>query len=165
MSRPRHRLLALIVLIAVLVGLLVLAGTVDPDPRENRYPGGSDLVTNYETHVGHQASVSGTVVSTDPVIIEISKGVETAHLNVENYDRPVTEGKTLGVFGTVQPEATITAQRGYTREPWEEYYMYLVSFLAGLWVLARIVTGWRLDTDTWTITPKEISSQEKRGGT
>jgi hypothetical protein len=152
---PSSRLLAILVLFALLFGLFVLSGASEPDPDQHAYPDGDHLALEYDTYVGEHADVSGGVVSTDPVVIETGPPGEGIALTVEGVDEPVEEGQALRAFGEVQEGQVLAAEETLVREPWELAYMYVVSFLAGLWVLVRLLRGWRIEWSDLGLEPRE----------
>jgi hypothetical protein len=56
----------------------------------------------------------------------------------------------------LEVDNTIAAINTTARQPWESQYMYLVSFLAGLWTLGRFIRHWRLNTESLSFTPREV---------
>jgi len=155
-SRPRVRALAIVLGLVVLGGLVVAAGAQTPAPALNDYPDGDEVGLDPGAYVGQQVSLGGKVVSTDPVRIDVEYGTgETFTATVTGVDRPVAEGDHLTAFGTLEDEGTLAADRVMVRQPWELSYMYVVSFVAGLWVLARTVRRWRFDADRLGFVPRE----------
>lgn len=154
-DRLGSRLLGLAVLLCVLFGLLVGAGTLAPDPAMNRYPDQYDLGGNYGAYEGEHVEVSGTVVAVDPVVIEHPYGNGVLTLTIENVDEPVETGQELRTFGTAHPGGMIDAERTVVVSRWETYYAWVASFVAGLWVLARFLRGWRFDPSTSSFGPRE----------
>lgn len=150
------RALAVLVLLLVLAVLFVGHGATGYDPERNHYPDEEQLVEDYDAYVGERVDLSGEVVNEDPVVIDAGTPAgDSFELRIENVDEPVSEGERLSVFGTVEPDRTIEAERTLVREPWEITYMYGISLLAGLWVLARFVREWRISTDEWAFVPRE----------
>jgi len=154
LSSPRTRLVTIAILLAILAGLFVWAGTIEPDPADNNFPGNDEVFTDPDEYVGQQVSVGGTVLDTDPLTIETTVEGEQITFVVENANPDVSTGDQLSAFGTLQSTDTVTAKEVVHREPWEAHYMYAVSFLAGLWVLARLLNRWTVDTDHWTVIPR-----------
>lgn len=142
------------VLLVVLASLFVWAGTIEPDPADNNYPGNDEVVPNPDQYVGQQVSVGGTVVRTEPLTVEVSEQGERVTFVVEDVNPDVSSGDQLSVFGTLQSDYSVTVINVVHRDPWEAYYMYVVSLFAGLWVLGRLVNGWTVDTTDWTIVPR-----------
>lgn len=145
----------------LIVGLLlalgisfVAYGTVDPNPAQNAYPGTDHVVSQPDEYVGEQVSLRGTVVGTDPIVVLADTGLDRARITITNSDQmTVSEGDQLTVFGTLTTGTTIRAERTIVRAPWELTYMYVVSFLGGLLVLARLLRHWRPDLDHRYVVP------------
>lgn len=142
------RLLALALLGGVLLVLLMAAGTLTPASELHHYPDADDLSQDYAAHQGERVEVSGTIVRTDPVVIEVDDADRRPTLTVTNVTEPVAVGQELRVFGTARPNETIAAHETVIVSPWETYYMWTVSFVAGVWVLVRFLRGWRFDRST-----------------
>lgn len=156
LDRPRHRLVALVALLGLLCGSLVAAGTIAPDPTVNHYPDQEDLGREYAAYQGEYVELDGTIVETDPIVIEADYAPDrTVALTITNVDEPVTVGQRLGVFGIARSDHTIEAHATVGVSRWETYYAWVVSLLAGLWVLARFVRGWRFDRSTASFEPRE----------
>jgi hypothetical protein len=49
------------------------------------------------------------------------------------------------LFGTLTDSETIRASNSFAVPPSGAVYTYSISFLAGLWVLVRLVRQWRFD--------------------
>lgn len=157
------RLAAVGVLLAALFVLMVAFGGVGPAPSLGAYPDGDALAQDYDKHVGDDVQVTGTVVGTDPVEIAIEydyaadgerhSGIIT--VTVRNVETAVTDGGSLQVYGTLGPDGTITAENSVSVPATNYTAMYLVSALAGLWTLWRLVRGWRLDWGTGALVRRE----------
>ena len=140
-----HRALAALALCGVLFGLCVWFGTLDPVPGLGSYPGEAAVGEAPEDHVGEAVELAGRVVATDPVVVEMDYGTGSRRLVVTDLDHPVNEGDTLRLFGVLTDPETVRATNSFAVPPWGATYTYTVSFLAGLWVLARVCTQWRVD--------------------
>lgn len=152
----RRRLVALGVLVCALGGLAVFAGTMEPDPSDNHYPDGIELAADFVAYHGESVEVSGTVVGTDPVVIEVETGIDRPlALTVLNVEEAVAVGQELRVFGTARPDETLVAHETVVVSPWETYYAWAVSLVAGLWVLGRFLRGWRFERSTLSFAPPE----------
>lgn len=150
------RWLALVGLVGVLTVLLFAAGTLAPAPELHAYPDADDLGEDYAAHQGDPVEVEGTVVRTDPVVIEADYGADRRLvLTVLGVEESVEIGQELRVFGTSRPDHTITAHETVAVSPWETYYAWAASFVAGVWVLGRFLRGWRFDRATSSFTPRE----------
>jgi hypothetical protein len=151
-----RRIAALLVLLATLFALVVWFGTVGPAPALGSYPGNDAIGNDYDSYVGERVAVGGTVRTTDPVTIAVEHGSgERVRLTVTGLAIPVEKGEYLRVFGVARPDRTIRARNAFTVPRGGRWYAYVVSALAGCWVLSRIVRYWRIETDTWTLEPRE----------
>jgi len=74
---------------------------------------------------------------------------------IEDAGQDVAVGDHLNVFGTLQSDNHITAENTIQRAPGATWYMYLVSFLAGLLVFGRLLNHWTVDTSNWTVVPRQ----------
>lgn len=145
---PRARLLALVVLLAALFGLVVWHGSLTPAPDAGAYPGSAELAADYDGHLGDSVAVEGEIVGTDPVVIESEHGVdESIRLTVVGLgsDVGIEAGAILRVFGVVSPDRTISAENAFVVPAVGPLYARGISFLAGLWVLFRVVRRFRFD--------------------
>lgn len=154
----RLRFVAFLGLFITLGGLLVGAGTITVDPTMNNYPNEDDVVENPDAYVGDDVVYGGTVVETDPVRVAVEPETgATFYATFENVDRPLSVGDEIIAFGTLQEGHTLDVDHTVVREPWEFYYMYVVSFIGGLWVLLRIRRYWCFDSERLAVVPREES--------
>jgi hypothetical protein len=114
-------------------------------------------------------AVGGRIVDTDPVVIDTwHDGEDLTRLTVVGLDPDVgvREGATLRVFGTVEPDRTLRAANAFVVPPIGRWYSWSISFLAGLWVLGRIVRRFRIDRVEWGLVRRErpLSVRSLLGG-
>jgi hypothetical protein len=133
-------------LLATLFGLCVWYGTYGVAPGLGAYPTDQAVVSTPAKYVGDAVTLSGIVVGTDPVEMRIVGDGTQRTLTVTGVDTPVERGDQLRVFGHLVDEDTVRVTNAFTVPPSGFLYSYLVSFVAGLWVLARLLTQWRLDS-------------------
>ena len=146
------RLALIAVLLVVLFGLLVSAGTILPDPAIHNYPHTDHVYGNTEMYIGEQVELRGPAVETEPLVIRI--GRTGGHITITGADQEVEPGQLVSAFGVLTDGSTLEAERVMVREPWEATYMYVVSILAAMWVAGRIVRHWRFDFGTFAFVPR-----------
>ena len=153
---PRgRRLLVVGLLIGVLGGLSVWHGTLAPNAADGRYPGPDDIATDGDAVVGERVTVWGTVVATNPVVIETEPQGQPVRFTLTGESvADAAVGTEIGAHGTLQSAETVAVERALIQEPWELQYLYLISFGAGLWVLGRFLRGWSLDVSTLSFQPR-----------
>ena len=152
------RFLAIGVCLLLLFGLFVVGGAGWPtDPSAGPGIDINDAITAPQSHAGEFTETSGTVVSTNPVVIEIeTNDGGTDRIELENAPR-VEEGEILTVSGTLTEDGTLTVQRdrATARESWEMAYMYLISVVGVFIVVVTGVDSWRFDVRTLSVQPRE----------
>lgn len=177
---PALRLGLVVVLLVALCGLLVLYGGTEPDPSVHDYPGGAEVVDDYATHVGDRVTLYGTVIETEPVVIEIVGGGGDSMFVTVHDAPPVESGQQLvvhGVLGTdlppddaddgvaesdpTEPVGQVRTVDSYVRDQWEIAYMYAVSIVAVLWVVGRAIDGWRFRPREVAFEPRDRTLIER----
>lgn len=159
----RGRLASLGVLFVVLWVVCIGFGaatavTVAPD-----LPYTGHVVFDSDRYVGQSVQVSGTVLSTDPVVIAAEYDYYAngqRHAGVDRFTirgvaHSVTPGDTLQVYGTLTSSEVVTAQNVVIVPSQNYWYMYGVSGLAGVWVFGRILAGWRFDFRSFSLSRRD----------
>ncbi|MFA9428405.1 hypothetical protein [Natronorubrum sp. A-ect3] len=159
LEQPAVRLFAIATLLVAFVGLFVFYGALEPAPEHNDYPGNGDLEAGPTAHVGEQIGISGTVVDTEPLVLEVEHADGTAEYVIENApDAKV--GQEVRLFGTIEADtsegadARLEVDDAIVRDSWETTYMYAVSIVAALWVAIRAVQHWRFDAGSLGFVPR-----------
>lgn len=147
---PRTRLVAAGIWLLLLGGLFVAHGTIDHGDATNRYPTNGDLYESGDALEGDRVVLGGTIADVDPVVFEGDAYGDTVRVTLVGLDRDVSPGDDVWLLATVESGDSVAVERAIVREPWEIRYMYVVSVVAGLWVLGRFLRGWRFD-------PREIA--------
>jgi len=127
------RILAVWVLLCALAGLAVLHGTQPTNPDAGVYPDTEELVTDPDRYVGERVTAYGVV---------------DADVDAEPGDR-------FRVYGVLEAPGRVRAIEAFTVPPRGLWYAIGISFLAGLWVLARLVAHWTVDPRRLALHPRE----------
>jgi len=156
MTSRGRRVLAIGLLLGLLFGLSVWHGTLAPNATDGRFPGPEAIAADGNSLGGDRVTVWGTVVATDPIVIETEPRGEPVRFTLTGQavaGAPV--GSSVGVHGRLQSATTVAVERALLQEAWELRYLYVISFVAGLWVLGRFLRGWRVDLTTLSVSPRE----------
>ena len=154
-TTPRTRAVAIATLLGILFVMTVWLGSLPPDPETNSFPSQDELSGEYDRYVGEKVVVSGEIVTTDPLVIESKlQNGESFRLSVRDVSEPVERGETLRVFGVVEEGRTIHAINAFTVPRHGHWYAWVVSFIAGLWVLNRLLRHWRFDRNEAGLEPR-----------
>jgi len=145
--RRSHRVFAVLLLVGCLCGAFVAYGSLDPLPSRNIYPGGADLTEEYDEYVDERVTLSGTVVATEPLVLETRDGDGGTATFTVLADRRRPVDTQLNVLGRARPDGQIRAIRTFAVDSGGLVYTYVSSAVAGLWVLIRLLRRWRLRRD------------------
>ena len=157
------RLAALCALFGLLVLLAVAFGvSTSQGLHPEQAPTVDHIAADGSAYVGEPVQVSGTVVRTDPVVIAAEYEHWTGdryrtgvlELTVTGLETTVSPGQHLQVYGVLAEARTVEASNGVVVPAGNIVFMYGVSALAGVWVLARLVRGWTVDRETLAIEPR-----------
>jgi len=153
----RYRVVAALLLLSALGVLFVHAGATG-DQRWP-YPDPDDLATDYDAHVGERTFLFGTVRTVDGARMEIAAESESGvvELRVSGVETAVEPGGTVQVYGTLEPDHRLTADRVVVVNDswWAELYKYVTSAVGALGFLVVFFRFWRIDTETWALEARD----------
>ncbi|MCU4975425.1 hypothetical protein OB955_22290 [Halobacteria archaeon AArc-m2/3/4] len=155
------RLLAGVLLVGLLAGCLVWAGTMSDDPLSSQYPDEVEVTPSSEAYVGEQVRLGGFVVDTDPVVIAtLASGhgrftLVDANDHLLNSDRPLERDDRVTAVGRLEDDSTLAVERVMTGDSADTRSMIVISLVGGLWVAGRFVRGWRFDSESRAFVPRE----------
>jgi hypothetical protein len=153
LDSPLRRALLLCLVLGAQVGLLLWGGAVATE-LERPYVNENALVAHGDAYVNEEVAFGASVVATDPLVVAESVDGAERRLTVVDADADARVGDHLVVYGMLETPERVRAVRAYTVPQTGLWYTYGVSTLAGLWVLARLVRGWRVDTERWGLAPR-----------
>lgn len=151
------RVVIVLGLCLTLGGLFVHAAVTEE--QRSPYPDAEDLSAGYDSYVGQEVMVFGTVTDTSENGIQIraeSDGTAIT-LRVTETEAAVEPGGVVQVYGTLEPNQTITAERVevVNSSRWAEFYKYGASAIGALGFLLLFFRYWRIDRDTWTLEARD----------
>ena len=139
----------IVILLLLIFTLFIFYGGFEPDPKQGNYPGTEELIEDYDQYIGEKTDVTGRIVNTGPIRIEIEHGEKEKTLTITDIKEEVEKGDRLSVFGTVRQDNTIEAQNSFS-VPFINYaYMYGISLVGATWIFVRIVKQWRWNGEEW----------------
>jgi hypothetical protein len=143
--------------VAILFGLTflcVLYGSLSPAPDRGAYPNEGDFVPSPVKYKGELVTTGGRVVDTNPVALEISTKGGFQKVTIVGTSELPTVGQKVRVFGRLESDKTVRAKNVLIVENSGLWYTKYVSFVAGIWVLGRIIIHWKVVKTTATIIPR-----------
>ncbi|WP_058992751.1 hypothetical protein [Haloarcula sp. CBA1127] len=151
------RIVIVLVLCLTLGGLFVHAEITED--KRSPYPDAADLSTGYESYVGQQLMVFGTVTETSEgeMRIRAENDGTAITLRVTETRTAVEPGGVVQVYGTLEPAQTIAAERVevVNSSRWAEFYKYGASAIGALGFLLLFFRYWRIDRETWTLEARD----------
>lgn len=150
--------------IGLVLATAVWSGAMPSDAET--YPSESEIVEHPDRYVGDEIVVDGPVVDTNPVVVAISgPDGESGQFTVTGISKTVEHGDELRVYGVLTDSKSIHSFEAIVISPWELRYAWVISFLAGLWVLVRFARHWTFDRSELVFQLRqnpENDSQSKR---
>ncbi len=171
MRKEYIRVMAVLMVILVLFTFFIWYGSMSPAPTEGRYPGGEELIGNYEVQLGKKVEVSEKVVETEPLVIEVKHGEKNKEIQITGVKKDIELKDRISVFGEVKEDNTIDAEKVVVYPYWNYIYMYLISIVGVSWLGIRFFSQWTFDRDNYRfkareepLSIKQVLSQSLGGG-
>lgn len=138
--------------IDIRLGLVVLILTlqagmfVDYGHRPETCPNTECLLADYDRYVGESVRLGGIVVETDPptIVLRGERGA-TLPLRLVGVDPSVSRNDKVDVYGTVAPDRTITVQDFVVKQATDRRYMFGISLVGIVLIVAFGRRRWRFD--------------------
>lgn len=155
------RIAVMCILIIALFGSLVWFDSMSPSPELGVPPTESNFVGSYDRFVGQRVLADGTVTSSDPLKIRVSSEKdEIIELKIIGHDRVVSRGDGLSVYGVLETKNRIKAINIIHKPRAAQQRTYVVSFIAGLWVVGRLVRHWQPNQSRLIFEPRNIPADQ-----
>lgn len=162
LASRRGRIGGVLCLVLVLGSVCLLYGGQTAVQSGAALPQADDLGYDAERYVGTAVEVSGIVINTDPVVIGAQYNYYAAGerhggfftLTLRGITIDLAERQVVQVYGVLESPDALAVQNLVVIPARNLLYMYAVSFVAGLWVLWRLLAHWRLDPASFAITKR-----------
>lgn len=155
LDSTRGRVLAVCCLLAVQASLFPLYAQQPIDPAAHVYPEGPDVADDPSQYVGDRVSLTGVVAGTEPLVVRVETADGAMTVRVVDHALSPERGDKIRVFGTLTATDELSATDGFVVPPRGRWYAWGISFVAGLWVLVRLVAHWRVRPATLGFSPRE----------
>jgi len=117
-------------------------------------PDENEFLVSPDEYLGERVVTGGIVQQTDPIVIQVQGRSGTQEITIHEADISPTVGDKVRVAGTLSDVRTIRAQTAFVVPPSGRWYAWGISFVAGLWVLGRLIRHWRVDRTTLAFEPR-----------
>jgi hypothetical protein len=145
-----RRGVGVVVLAALFVGLMVHYGAGVPQQELTRQS--VVKVQSPADHVGADVHVWGTVLDNDErLVVQVGDSAVT----VVGTETTADPGDAIQVYGTIQPDGSLAAERVVVSEQSGLFGLYAISAVALVLTLVVFFRSWRLDVRSVAFTPRE----------
>lgn len=151
---PFSRGVVVVLALAGLVGLYSWYATLSPLPAMGTYPGPAQFLSIPDPYLGEQVATGGRVVGTNPLVLELPGQPGTPRLTLTHTSLAASEGAKVRAFGVLTGPRTIAVTNAFVVPQQGLWFTWTVSFLAGVWVLARIVRDWTIEREPAGLVPR-----------
>jgi hypothetical protein len=141
----RGRLVLVVVLLLGQSVLFPLYAQQPVNPDAGVYPRSGDFLENPDQYIGERVVTGGIVQQVSPIVIEVRADQGTHLLTITGTTLTPNIGDKLRVYGTLTGPRTIHSSNAFVVPRGGLWYTWVVSFLAGLWVLARLIRHWTVE--------------------
>jgi len=153
----RSRILLVLVLCAGQALLVPLYAQQPVDRDSWVLPGNDDIADNPDQHDGQEVIVGGFVEETDPIVVRVQTKTGTHRITITGGEFAPEPGDKIRVHGTLVETDPLTVDtiHAFVVPQAGLWYTLGISFVAGLWVLGRLVRHWRVNQSTLGFEPRE----------
>lgn len=141
------RILIILLLLAGLAVLCPLYAQQPVSPELGQYPDDDEFGETPEQYIGDSVVTGGIVQQVSPLIIKIETTQGPREMTIVDTALRPEVGDKVRVFGTLTAAGTVRSLNAFAVPRTGRWYAWSISFLAGLWVLTRLVRHWTID---WT---------------
>ena len=144
------RILILVILLGALLGFCVVSGSY-----LNQCPNPNCIAADYDGYVGESVRLPGTIVDTDPPVLEVSTREGRFTVELRQTDRSFKKGSRVRVTGRLTTDRAMVVTDSIEHRSERLIYMYAIS-LGGLIVLSGVLLQtWTIDREQLVFTPRE----------
>lgn len=137
----------------ILIALLLIGHTVlfpfyaqqPVNPKAGVYPDQDEFIENSDRYVGERVVTGGFVRQASPIVIEVETTQGTHNITVSGTNLSPSLGDKVRVYGTLTAPRTINSINAFVVPQGGLWYTWGISFLAGIWVLIRLIRHWRIN--------------------
>lgn len=123
----------------------------------------TEFLDDSDRYLDGPVESGGIVQDTDPVVIRVDTREGTERVTITGVTIEPEPGDKARVYGTLVEPATIDAHTAFVVPQQGRWYAWGISFLAGLWVLARLIRHWTVTWSTLGFEPRAEPLTVRRG--
>lgn len=143
--RANRRVISILLLITGQALLCPLYAQQPANRDAGVYPAMETVFETPDQYRGTPVATGGFVTGTDPITISVETTRGSHAVTILGTELSPAVGDKIRVFGTLTGPRTIRSQHAFVVPQTGLWYTWSVSFLAGLWVLSRLLRHWRFE--------------------
>lgn len=145
----RARIVVVCLLLLGQVALFPLHAVQPVNEEAWVFAGESKFLDDPDRYLDDPVVSGGIVQETDPIVIRVDTTGGTDLVTITGTMIEPEVGDKVRVFGTLVEPNTINAANAFVVPQQGRWYAWGISFLAGLWVLIRLLRHWRVEWSTF----------------
>ena len=142
-----RRIFIILLLLTALAVLCPLYAQQPVNPELGVYPDDDEFGESPEQYIGDTVVIGGIVQQVSPLIIKIETTQGPREITIVDSALRPELGDKVRVFGILTAAGAVRSLNGFVVPQGGLWYTWSISFLAGLWVLTRLIRHWTVD---WT---------------
>lgn len=151
----KQRIFVVVILLFIQIALFPAYAKQPTNSDAGVYPNVGDILECPDKYVGHRIETGGITRQTDPLVIEVVTTRGDYPITVTDTELTPKTGDKVRVFGILTDPHTIRSIDAFVQPRTGRWYAWGISFLAGLWVLSRMIRYWTVDPTTMGFYPRE----------
>lgn len=139
------RLLFIILLLIGHAMLFPLFAQQPVTPDVGVYADSDEFIKNPNQYISEPVVTEGFVQQTSPIIIRAETSHGAYNITLTDTNLSPSTGDKLRTFGTLTAPKTVKSIYSFVVPQRGLWYTWGISFLAGIWVLARLIQHWTVN--------------------
>lgn len=151
----RGRTVAIVLLLAGQALLFPMYATQPVDPDAGVFADTAQFTGTPDEYLGSRVVAEGRVQQRTPMVIQVETTRGPYEITVVDSRLSPARGDKVRVYGELTGPGTVRSIHAFVVPQSSLWFTWGVSFLAGLWVLARLVRHWTIDRSRLGFYPRE----------
>lgn len=119
------------------------------------FPETREFIESPAEYTGERVVTEGIVQQQSPIVIEAETTEGTHNLTVTGTSLSPSPGDKFRVQGTLVAPRTINSHTAFVVPPSGLWYTWGISFLAGIWVLLRLIRQWKISSSPLCVSRRD----------
>jgi len=149
------RIFIISILLAGQMVLLPLFAQQPVNQEAGVFPSENEFIVSSDRYIGERVVTGGVVKEISPIVIQIDTTQGKHRVSISGSELNAKRGDKIRVFGILTTPKTIRALNAFVVPQSGLWYTWTISFLAGLWVLLRLIRHWTINIPRLSFHPRK----------